>query len=46
MRNLIRQNLRPIALVILCAVIGALFGHAFIGFLIGIIIVSAATLFL
>jgi len=44
--KLIAQNLRPLALIVLTTAIGALFGYALTGFLIGVIITALATVFL
>ena len=44
--KIIAQNLKPIALIVLTTAVGALFGYALTGFLIGVIITALVTLFL
>ena len=46
MNKLVAHNLKPIAFVIFSTAVGALFGHALVGFLLAIIIITFATVFL
>jgi hypothetical protein len=41
--NVLRLNLKPIALIVCCTAIGGIFGAFFTGFLVGVAIVAFAT---
>lgn len=46
MKKFFAQNIKPLMLIVLMTAVGALFGHAMVGFLLGVIIITFVTLLL